>query len=133
MTIRVMTTDFRHPLKRARNIGSAKSGAGAWMAMQFTSIVLVALSAWFVVLVVSLLHGDYASIRHSIGHPANATLMAVFVVLMAWHTELGLRNIYEDYIHRHWLLFWSVILTRFALLLITALALLSILRLALTR
>lgn len=39
-----MTQDFRTPLKRARNIGSARSGAGAWMAMQFTSLVLVALS-----------------------------------------------------------------------------------------
>lgn len=128
-----MTQDFRTPLKRARNIGSARSGAGAWMAMQFTSLVLVALSVWFVVLVLSLVHGDYASIRHRIGHPANATLMILFVTLMAWHTELGLRNIYDDYIQKHWLRFWSVILTRLALILITALALLSILRLALAR
>ncbi|MDF3981367.1 succinate dehydrogenase, hydrophobic membrane anchor protein [Luteibacter sp. PPL201] len=127
------TSDLRNPLKRARNIGSAKSGAAAWMAMQFTSIVLAALSVWFVVLVLSLMHGDYASIRHSLGHPANATLMAVFVVLVAWHTELGLRNIYEDYIQTHWLLFWSVIVTRFALLVITAMALLSVIRLALAR
>ncbi|MDF4003258.1 succinate dehydrogenase, hydrophobic membrane anchor protein [Luteibacter sp. PPL552] len=127
------TSDLRNPLKRARNIGSAKSGAAAWMAMQFTSIVLAALSVWFVVLVLSLMHGDYASTRHSLGHPANATLMAVFVVLVAWHTELGLRNIYEDYIQTHWLLFWSVIVTRFALLVITAMALLSVIRLALAR
>lgn len=126
-----MTPDFRNPLKRARNIGSAKSGAGAWMAMQFTSLVLVALGIWFVVLVLSMVHGDYASIRHRIGHPANATLMILFVTLAAWHTELGLRNIYDDYIQKHWLRFWSVVITRFTLILLTVLTLLSILRLAL--
>lgn len=126
-----MTSDLRNPLKRARNIGSAKSGAGAWMAMQFTSLVLVALSLWFVVLVLTLMHEDYATMRHALAHPANATLMATFIVLVCWHTELGLRNIYEDYIHTRWLAFWAAILTRLALLLMAVLSLLSIVRIAL--
>ncbi|NII54965.1 succinate dehydrogenase, hydrophobic membrane anchor protein [Luteibacter sp. SG786] len=127
-----MTSDLRNPLKRARNIGSAKSGAAAWMGMQFTSLVLVGLSVWFVVLVLTLMHEDYATVRHALAHPANATLMATFVVLVCWHTELGLRNIYEDYIHTRWLAFWSAILTRLALLLMAVLSLLSIVRIALT-
>ncbi|WP_413626343.1 succinate dehydrogenase, hydrophobic membrane anchor protein [Luteibacter sp. Lutesp34] len=126
-----MTSDLRNPLKRARNIGSAKSGAAAWMSMQFTSLVLVGLSIWFVVLVLTLMHEDYATVRHALAHPANATLMATFVVLVCWHTELGLRNIYEDYIHTRWLAFWSATLTRLALLLMAVLSLLSIVRIAL--
>lgn len=126
-----MTSDLRNPLKRARNIGSAKSGAAAWMSMQFTSLVLVGLSIWFVVLVLTLMHEDYATVRHALAHPANATPMATFVVLVCWHTELGLRNIYEDYIHTRWLAFWSAILTRLALLLMAVLSLLSIVRIAL--
>ncbi|MGF6709128.1 succinate dehydrogenase / fumarate reductase membrane anchor subunit [Luteibacter sp. W1I16] len=128
-----MTSDLRNPLKRARNIGSAKSGAGAWMAMQFTSIALAALSVWFVILVLTLLRSDYATVRASIGHPVNATLMASFIILVCWHTELGLRNIYEDYIHTHWLGFWSVILTRLVLLLVAVLSVLSIVRIAIAR
>ncbi|WP_448101597.1 succinate dehydrogenase, hydrophobic membrane anchor protein [Luteibacter jiangsuensis] len=127
-----MTSDLRNPLKRARNIGSAKSGAAAWMSMQFTSLVLVGLSVWLVVLVLTLIHEDYATVRHALAHPANATLMATFVVLVCWHTELGLRNIYEDYIHTRWLAFGSAILTRLALLLMAVLSLLSIVRIALT-
>jgi succinate dehydrogenase / fumarate reductase membrane anchor subunit len=124
-----VTNDLRNPLKRARNIGSAKSGAGAWMAMQFTSVVLAGLSVWFVILVVSLMHAGYGSVRAAIGHPMNATLMATFVILACWHTELGLRNIYEDYIHTPWLAYWTLILTRLVLLLVTVLSLLSIVRL----
>jgi succinate dehydrogenase / fumarate reductase membrane anchor subunit len=127
----IMSDDLRNPLKRARNIGSAKSGAGAWMAMQFTSYMLAALSVWFVVLVLSLVHSDYATASHRVGHPANATLMATFLVLVAWHTELGLRNTYEDYIHNHVLGFWSLMLTRVALLLMTVFALGVLIKIAL--
>jgi succinate dehydrogenase / fumarate reductase membrane anchor subunit len=126
-----MKGDLRNPLKRARNIGSAKSGASAWMAMQFTSWLLVPLGVWLVVVILSLVHSDYATALHRIGHPVNATLMATFLVLMAWHTELGLRNIYEDYIHSHWLGFWSLMLTRVALLLLTVFALGALIKIAL--
>ena len=128
-----MTSDLRNPLKRARNIGSAKSGAAAWMAMQFTSVVLVGLSLWFVILVLTLIHADYATVRAAIAHPANATLMVAFIILLCWHTELGLRNIYEDYIHTPWLAYWTLILTRLVLLLIAILSILSVVRIALSR
>jgi succinate dehydrogenase / fumarate reductase membrane anchor subunit len=126
-----MTSDLRNPLKRARNIGSAKSGASAWMAMQFTSWLLIPLSIWLVVLVLSLVHSDYPTALHRLGHPINATLMATFLVIMAWHAELGLRTIYEDYIHNHWLGFWSLMLTRVVLLLITVFALGALIKIAL--
>jgi succinate dehydrogenase / fumarate reductase membrane anchor subunit len=126
-----MTGDLRNPLKRARNIGSAKSGASAWMAMQFTSWVLIPLSVWLAILILSLVHSDYATALHRIGHPVNATLMATFLILMAWHAELGLRNIYEDYIHNHTLGFWSLMLTRLVLLLLTVFALGALIKVAL--
>ncbi|MGY3230949.1 succinate dehydrogenase / fumarate reductase membrane anchor subunit [Luteibacter sp. HA06] len=125
-----MTADLRNPLKRARNIGSAKSGAGAWMAMQFTSYVLAALSVWLVILVLSLVHSDYPTAVRRVGHPANALLMALFVVLMGWHTELGLRNIYEDYIHTHWKGFVALLVTRTVLLLIVLFSLGAIIKVA---
>jgi succinate dehydrogenase / fumarate reductase membrane anchor subunit len=126
-----MTSDLRNPLKRARNIGSAKSGAAGWMGMQFTSYMLAGLSVWLVILVLSLVHSDYATALHRIGHPVNATLMAAFLVLMAWHTELGLRNIYEDYIQNHVLGFWSLMMTRVVLLLMTIFALGALIKLVL--
>lgn len=128
-----MQRDYRNPLKRARNIGSAKSGAAGWMGMQFTSIVLAVLSVWFVILVLTLVHADYATALRTTGHPIHATLTATFVIVTAWHTEVGLRNIYEDYIQTHWLYFWSIVLTRFALIVLTVLAVLSIVKVMLQR
>lgn len=125
-----MADDMRNPLKRARNIGSARTGASAWMAMQFTSWVLVPLSVWLAIVVLSLVHSDYTTALHRIGHPVNATLLGIFLVLMAWHAELGLRNIFEDYIQSHGLGFWSLMLTRLALILITVFALGALIRIA---
>ena len=125
-----MTSDLRNPLKRARNIGSARSGASAWMAMQFTSYLLTPLSIWFVILVLSLVHSNYQTALHRVGHPVNATLMAIFLITMAWHVELGLRNIYEDYIHHHRLGFWSLMLTRVVLVVMTVFALGALIKLA---
>jgi succinate dehydrogenase membrane anchor subunit len=126
-----MTQDLRTPLKRARNIGSARTGAVGWMAMHFTSWLLLPLTLWFVVLVLSLLHADYATALHRVGHPLNAGLMAIFIVLMAWHTELGLRNVYADYIHDHWAGFWTVMLTRVVLMFATVFAIGALAKIAL--
>lgn len=99
--------------------------------MQFTSYVLAALSVWFVILVLSLVHSDYSTALHRIGHPVNALLMALFIVLMGWHTELGLRNIYEDYIHTHWKGFGALLVTRTLLLLVVLFSLGAIIKIAL--
>lgn len=128
-----MTRDMRTPLKRARNIGSAKSGAAAWMAMQFTSVVLAGLFVWFVIFVLTLVRADYATARASLAHPVNATLMVAFVIVALWHTELGLRNIYEDYIHTRWLAYWVPLLTRLILLLMAIAAILAVVRIAISR
>ncbi|QWT20752.1 succinate dehydrogenase, hydrophobic membrane anchor protein [Bacillus sp. NP157] len=111
-----MAHDFRHPLKRARNTGSADSGPSVWMAMPLTSWTLIPVSVWVVVLVLSLVHSDSDTALHRIGHPANATVLAVFLLLMLWHTELGLRNIFEDYIHTHWIGMASTMVMRFVLI-----------------
>lgn len=101
--------------------------------MQFTSVVLIVLTLWVVVLVLGLLHADYATARATVEHPVNAPVLITFVILLCWHTHLGLHNIYEDYLHTPWIAYWASLLTRLALLLITVAAVLAIARIALAR
>lgn len=128
-----MGREFRHPLKHAHQVGSAKSGSAGWLAMQFTSVVLIVLTLWVVVLVLGLLHADYASARAAVGHPLNALVLITFVIVLCWHTHLGLHNIYEDYLHTLRIAYWASLLTRLALVLIAVAAVLAILRIALAR
>lgn len=90
---------LRHPLKVARGLGSAKDGTGHFLAQRVTAIALVFLTLYVVGLVISLIGGDYATVRARVGHPVNATLLVAFLVANFWHARLGLQVVVEDYVH----------------------------------
>lgn len=90
---------MRSPMKRARGLGSGKSGTGHWWWQRVTAVALILLMAWLVGLLVSLVGADLAQARATIARPWNAILLALLVVAMFWHAKLGLQVIIEDYVH----------------------------------
>lgn len=94
-----MSIDLRHPIKRARGLGSAKDGTHHFILQRITAIALVLLSLYVVALVIGAIGGDYATVRASVARPWNATLLAAFVIAMFWHAKLGIQVIIEDYVH----------------------------------
>ena len=123
--------DFRHPLKRARGLGSAQSGVGHWWTQRVTAAALVFLSVWFVVTVLSLLHADYASARAMVAKPWNALLLVAFVLTVCWHAVLGLQIVIEDYVHTRWKEVALLVLVKFIAILGTLATLMAVLRVAL--
>ena len=122
---------YRTPLGKARGLGSAKHGAGHWVSERVSAIALVPLVVWMVYAVLQLAAGDYGFAVHWIQSPLNATLVVLTIAISFWHMHSGLRVVVEDYIHKT--------LTKSALLLINlfvcglagALAIFSILKVAL--
>jgi succinate dehydrogenase / fumarate reductase membrane anchor subunit len=122
---------YRTPLGRARGLGSAKHGAGHWISEKISAIALVPLVIWGVYGVLRLAAGDYGFAVHWVQDPLNATLTVLTLAVSFWHMHSGMRVVVEDYIHKT--------LTRSALLLINhfvcglagALAVFSILKVAL--
>ncbi|HEX6614334.1 MAG TPA: succinate dehydrogenase, hydrophobic membrane anchor protein [Rhodanobacteraceae bacterium] len=94
--------DVRTPLKRARGLGSAKSGVGHWWIERLTAVALIPISLWFVWLVLRLPHLDFASAHALIGNPVNAGLLILFTAVSFWHGALGLQVVIEDYVHTRW-------------------------------
>ncbi len=123
--------DFRHPLKRARGLGSAQSGVGHWWTQRVTAAALVFLSVWFVVTVLSLLHADYASARAMVAKPWNALLLVAFVLTVCWHAVLGLQIVIEDYVHTRWKEVALLVLIKFIAILGALATLMAVLRMAL--
>jgi len=123
--------DFRHPLKRARGLGSAQSGVSHWWTQRVTAAALVFLSLWFVVTVLSLLHADYASARAMVAKPWNALLLVAFVLTVCWHAVLGLQIVIEDYVHTRWKEVALLVLVKFIAILGTLATLMAVLRVAL--
>jgi succinate dehydrogenase / fumarate reductase membrane anchor subunit len=122
---------YRTPLSRARGLGSAKHGVGVWIGERVSAIALVPLTLWGVFGVLRLAAGDYNFAVAWISHPLNAVLMVLLVAISFWHMHAGMRVVIEDYIH--------VTLNKTGLLLINlfvcglsgALAVFSILKVAL--
>ena len=94
--------EFRTPLKRARGLGSGKSGVGHWWTQRVTAVALVVLMAWLVGLLVSLAGADLMQARATVARPWNAIMLALLVVAMFWHAKLGIQVIIEDYVHTRW-------------------------------
>ncbi|HET9835820.1 MAG TPA: succinate dehydrogenase, hydrophobic membrane anchor protein [Rhodanobacteraceae bacterium] len=95
--------DLRAPLKDARGLGSAKSGAHRWWLERVTSAALVPLTLYFIWLLMSLAHADYAAVLATIAQPWHALLLIVLAICTFWHGALGLQVIIEDYVHTRWL------------------------------
>ncbi|HEX3886068.1 MAG TPA: succinate dehydrogenase, hydrophobic membrane anchor protein [Phenylobacterium sp.] len=122
---------YRTPLGRARGLGSAKHGAGHWVSERVTAIALVPLVIWAVYAVLQLAAGDYGYAVHWIQSPLNATLTILTLAISFWHMQAGLRVVVEDYIHKALSKSVLLLLNLFVCGLAGALAILSILKVAL--
>ena len=124
-------SDLRNPLQRARGLGSAKDGVQHWWRQRVTAAALLVLGIWFVLLVLSLLHGGYAAAHAALAHPLNAALMIAFLIALFWHMQLGVQVVIEDYVHTRWVALMLQILVRFFAVLAALLAIIAVLRIAL--
>lgn len=123
--------DVRNPLKRARGLGSAQFGVSHWWTQRVTAAALIVLALWFVVLVLGLLHSDYASARAAVARPWNAVLLIAFLVSALWHAVLGLQVVIEDYTHTRWKEVVLLVAIKFLAVLIVLAGTLAVLRIAL--
>ena len=124
-------SQLRTPLKKALGLGSAKHGVQHFITQRVTAVALLLLAGWFLWIVLSLLHLDYAGARALLAQPFNAVLMLAFVVAIFWHAQLGLQVVIEDYVHTHGLQLVLQIAVKFLCFLGAAASVLAVIRIAL--
>jgi succinate dehydrogenase / fumarate reductase membrane anchor subunit len=122
---------YRTPLSRARGLGSAKHGVGQWIGERVSAVALVPLTLWGAFGVLRLAAGDYGFAVAWISQPLNATLMVLLIAISFWHMHAGLRVVVEDYIEVALNKSALLILNLFVCGLAGALAVFSILKVAL--
>jgi succinate dehydrogenase / fumarate reductase membrane anchor subunit len=88
-----------NPLQRVRGLGSAKSGTEHWWHQRLTSVALVPLSVFLVILMVSLIGAEHATVVARVGHPLVAVGLILTLIAIAWHMQLGMQVIIEDYVN----------------------------------
>jgi succinate dehydrogenase / fumarate reductase membrane anchor subunit len=122
---------LRNPLKTARGLGSAKDGTHHFIVQRITAVALVFLGLYVLGLVVFNAGADYATVRATVAHPFNATVLVAFLVAMFWHAQLGLQVIAEDYVHTPGLAVATQLLIRFVCALAAIASVLAVIRIAL--
>jgi succinate dehydrogenase / fumarate reductase, membrane anchor subunit len=90
---------LRSPLGTVEGLGSAKGGAHHWWLQRLTSIALVPLTIWFAVSLLSLPALDHVTVIAWMAQSWTALLLILLVLVGAWHSQLGVQVVVEDYIH----------------------------------
>jgi succinate dehydrogenase / fumarate reductase membrane anchor subunit len=122
---------LRSPLGKVLGAGSAKQGVHHWWMQRLTSVALVPLSIWFVVSLLSLPSFDHATVVAWMRQSWTALLLILFVLLAAWHSQLGVREVVEDYVHGAGARTVTLVSVTFAHTLIAAAGVFAVLRVAL--
>ena len=94
-----MADSLTTPLKRARGLGSAKSGVQHWWYQRLTAIVLIPLTLWAFWALVQLPTLDAASAAAFLSTPLQGMGIFALLTAMLWHAKLGLTVVVEDYVH----------------------------------
>ena len=119
------------PLAAVRGLGSAKSGLHHWWNQRMTAVAMVPLVIWMVSLCILMTGASYQDALAIASHPANATVLILFVGVGFWHAILGLQVILEDYVAAEGLRLVLIVVIRMFAIALAALSILSILRVAL--
>jgi succinate dehydrogenase / fumarate reductase membrane anchor subunit len=90
----------RTPLARARGLGAAGHGVGHFIVERATSVALVPLCIWAVWAGLKIAPLGYDGAVLFLASPVNAVLAILLVLVAARHTSIGMQVIIEDYIDR---------------------------------
>ena len=124
-------TSYRTPLGRARGLGSAKHGVGHWISERVSSVALVFLCLWALWSGLVLARTDYVGATDWAHAPVNAVMLVLLLAVGFWHMHAGMRVIVEDYVYGHLTKTAALLANYFLCLLVGALAIISILKVAL--
>lgn len=122
---------LRTPLGRVLGLGSAHEGVRHWSVQRVTAIALAPLAIWLLVSIVRLPLADHAAVLAWIAHGVNPVLLLLLVVAIAWHSQLGVQVVIEDYVHGRFTKLCALLVNIFAHVALAATGALAIVRIAL--
>jgi succinate dehydrogenase / fumarate reductase membrane anchor subunit len=121
---------IKTPLGRVLGHGSAKQGVSHWWVERLTAIALLPLTVWFVWALLSLPTFDHADVVAWIATPWASVLLILFVVAVAWHSQLGMQVFIEDYVHGPAIKFVTTTLSSFTHIIAAVAGVFAILKIA---
>ena len=120
---------LRSPLSRVLGAGSAREGTDHWWMQRVTAIALLILGLWFLVSIRGGDHGESDMIAW-VANPLNAVMLLLLAVMLTWHSMLGVQVVIEDYVHSEGLKLATLLVVKFAVIVLGASAVFAVLKIA---
>lgn len=121
--------ELRSYLSRVRGLGASHEGTHHFWVQRISGIALIPLVIWFVLSATSVVGADLATFKAWVGTHYNPVLLILLIVTMFHHAYLGLQVVIEDYVHGEAAKLTSLILVKFAAVLLGACAVFAVIRL----
>ena len=90
---------IRTPLARVLGDGAAKSGTDHFWRQRLTAVANVPLTIAAIVILIMLLGRNQPAAAQTLGSPAVAIIMLLFIISITTHMRIGMQVIIEDYVH----------------------------------
>ena len=119
------------PLRRVRHYGSAHEGTTHFWRQRLTAMANIPLVIASFILIVSLIGKPYAEVVATLSSPFAAVLLVLLIVSITVHMRLGVQTVIEDYIHTEGTRILLLAANTFFAIVIAALSIVAILKLAL--
>jgi succinate dehydrogenase / fumarate reductase membrane anchor subunit len=90
---------IRTPLGRVLGRGAAKSGTEHFWHQRLTAVANVPLTIAAMCIMISLIGRNQSTVAQTVGAPAVAIIMLLFIGSITTHMRIGMAVIIEDYVH----------------------------------
>lgn len=122
---------MKTPLGKVRGLGSAKDGTDHFWKQRVSAVSTLILAIIFVCILISVIGKPYASVVETLSSPLITVFFLLFILSGTIHMRLGMQVIIEDYIPNETAKILALMGNTFFTILIGAMSVFSILKLAL--
>ena len=123
-------SDMRTPLAKVRGLGSAREGTGHFWRQRLTAIANIPLILFFVGFLIAINGAAYADVHASLANPLVALALILALVSVLYHMRLGMQAIIEDYVLGEGMRLVLMLLNTFFPIVVGAIAVFALLKLA---
>jgi succinate dehydrogenase / fumarate reductase membrane anchor subunit len=120
---------LRTPMSRVLGLGAAKHGSEHWWSQRVTAIALLVLALWFVASLLRFPNFSLGLVTDWMAQPLNAVMLSLLVGTAAYHSQLGVQVVVEDYVHGK-VKIVTLLLLNFIHFALAAIGIFSVLRIA---